>query len=87
MLIETKEQYEEIPDGTRLKVVLVGDGWGEDTGISVDCLKFKDKLYDTPSTFYLFSERNEKDSKDKDGFIYEDYQFLIVKVPGQQYEI
>ena len=62
MLIETKEQYEEIPDGTILKVVLLGDDWGEDTGASIDCLKFGDKLHDTPLSYYLFSERNEKDS-------------------------
>ena len=80
MLIETKEQYEEIPDGTRLKVVLLGDNWGEEVGDSIDCLKFKDKLYNTPKTYYLFSERNEKNSID-------DYTFSIIKMPGKEYEI
>ncbi len=80
MLIDTKEKYEEIPDGTRLKVVLLGDDWGEDTGASIDCLKFSDKLYDTSKTFFLFSERNDKTA-------IEDLSFLIVKMPGKDYEI
>ena len=80
MLIDTKEKYEEIPDGTRLKVVLLGDDWGEDTGASIDCLKFGDKLYDTSKTFFLFSERNDKTA-------IEDLSFLIVKMPGKEYEI
>ena len=80
MLVETKEQYDDIPDGTRLKVVLFGDNWGEDTGETIDCLKFGDKLYDTPLSYYLFSERNEKDSTD-------DYTFSVIKLPGKQYEI
>lgn len=80
MLIDIKEKYEEIPDGTRLKVVLLGDNWGEDTGSSIDCLKFGDKLFDTAKTFYLFSERNDKTATD-------DYSFLVVKTPGKEYEI
>ena len=80
MLIETKEQYEEIPDGTRLKVVLLGDNWEGEVGDSIDCLKFGDKLYNTPSTYYLFSERNDKNSID-------DYTFSVIKTPGKQYEI
>jgi hypothetical protein len=80
MLIETKEQYEEIPDGTRLKVVLLGDAWEENTGTVNDCLKFKDKLYDSPLSYYLFSERNEKTAT-------EDYSFVVIKTPGKEYEI
>ena len=80
MLIETKTQYEEIPDGTKLKVVLLGDGWGEETGTSVDCLKFGDKLYEISSNHYLFSERNERTPID-------DYTFSVVKTPGKEYEI
>ena len=80
MLIDTREKYEEISDGTRLKVVLLGDDWGEDTGASIDCLKFGDKLYDTSKTFFLFSERNDKTA-------IEDLSFLIVKTPGKDYEI
>ena len=80
MLIETKEQYEEIPDGTVLTVVLLGDGWEDDTGTVNDCLKFGDKLYDTPSSHYLFSERNDKTAT-------EDYSFAVIKLPGKKYEI
>lgn len=80
MLIETKEQYEKIPDGTRLRVILAGDNWGEDTGFSIECLKLDDKLYDTPHSFYLFSEKDEKTSTD-------DYTFLVIKTPGKEYEI
>lgn len=80
MLIDTKEKYEEIPDGTRLKVVLLGDDWDEDTGTSIDCLKFGDKMYDTPITFFLFSERNDKTT-------IEDYSFVVIKTPGKDYEI
>lgn len=76
MLIETKFQYDEIPDGTRLKVVLLGDDWDGNTGEVVDCLKIGDKLYDTPSTHFLFSERNERDST-------EDYTFAVIKTPGK----
>ena len=76
MLIETKEQYKKIPNGTRLSVVLAGDNWGEDTGTIDECLKFDDRLYDTPRTFYLFSEKDE-----------EDYTFLVIKTPGKEYEI
>ncbi len=75
MLIETKEQYEKIPDGTKLKVVLLGDNWGEDTGAVIDCLKFGDKLHDTQSTYFLFSERNEKD-------LINDYTFSVIKISG-----
>ncbi len=80
MLIETKEQYEKIPDGSRLRVVLAGDGWGEDTGTTEECLKLGDKLYATPRSFYLFNEKDEKTSM-------EDYTFLIIKTPGKEYEI
>lgn len=80
MLIETKEQYEKIPDGTRLKVVLLGDDWEENTGEAIDCLKFGDKLYDTPLSYYLFSERNEKD-------LIGDFTFSVIKTPGKEYEI
>lgn len=80
MLIDTKEKYEEIPDGTRLKVVLFGDNWDEDTGSSIDCLKFGDKLFDTVKTFFLFSQRNEKTAIG-------DYSFLVIKMPGKEYEI
>ena len=80
MLIETKFQYEEIPNGTKLKVVLLGDNWGDETGTSITCLKFGDQLYDTPSSYYLFSERNEKTSTS-------DYIFSVVKMPGKEYEI
>ena len=80
MLIETKSQYDDIPDGTRLKVVLLGNNWGEDTGEAIDCLKIGDKLYDTPNTYFLFSERNERTSTD-------DYTFSVIKLPGKEYEI
>lgn len=81
MLIKTKEQYEKIPDGTRLLVVLLGDSWGEDTGTVDDCMKFGDQLYESPGSYYLFSERNEKNAKE------EDYTFAVIKTPGKQYEI
>lgn len=80
MLIETKEQYEEIPDGTILKVVLLGDDWGEDTGTVDECFKFGDKLCENTRNYYLFSERNEKTATD-------DYTFAVIKMPGKQYEI
>ena len=80
MLIKTKEQYEKIPDGTHLVVVLGGDNWGEDTGETIDCLKIGDQLYDSPTTYYLFSEKDEKTSKD-------DYTFLVIRTPGKEYEI
>ena len=80
MLIETKEQYEKIPDGIHLVVVLAGDNWGEDAGETIDCLKIGDKLYVTPHSYYLFSEKDEKTSKD-------DYTFLVIKIPGKEYEI
>lgn len=82
MLIETKEQYEKIPDGTILKIVLLGDSWGEDTGTVDDCIKLGDKLYENARNYYLFSERNEKSVKDED-----DYTFAVIKMPGKQYEI
>ena len=80
MLIKTKEQYEKIPDGTRLRVVLAGDNWGEDTGTIDECLKLGDKLYVTPRSFYLFTEKDEKSLTD-------DYTFLVIKTPGKEYEI
>lgn len=80
MLIETKAQYEEIPDGTKLIVALLGDGWGDETGTVEECLKFGDKLYNTPSNYYLFSERNDRTVR-------EDYTFSVIKTPGKEYEI
>ncbi len=80
MLIETKEQYEKIPDGTVLKIVLLGDDWEDDTGTVNNCLKFGDKLYIAPLSYYLFSERNDKTAT-------EDYSFAVIKIPGKEYEI
>ena len=76
MLVEAKFQYDEIPDGTKLKIVLLGDNWGEETGTSIECVKFGDKLYDSPSSYYLFSERNERTSTN-------DYTFSVIKMPGK----
>ena len=76
MLIKTKEQYEKIPDGTRLLVILAGDNWGEDAGTTDECLKLGDRLYDTPRSFYLFSEKDETD-----------YTFLVTTISGEEYEI
>lgn len=81
MLIETKEQYEKIPDGTILRIVLLGDSWRQDTGAVEDCIKLGDKLYEKAYNFYLFSERNDKTS------IGEDFSFAVIKLPGKQYEI
>ncbi|MBO7694630.1 MAG: hypothetical protein J6T10_18595 [Methanobrevibacter sp.] len=80
MLIETKAQYEEIPDGTKLKIVLIGDDWEKDTGTVVNCIKIGDKLYEVLPSFYRFSERNDRNAT-------EDFTFLVIKTPGDIYEV
>ena len=70
MKISTQEEYDKIPDGANLKVVLEGDSWDEDCGNSVDVLKMGNKLYDSPRTYYDFTEKD-----------YKDYEFSIILTP------
>ena len=60
MKINTKEEYDKIPDGTFLKVFLEGDEWDEDCGEVSTVIKMNDKLYEyNPGGYYCFDERNE----------------------------
>lgn len=60
MKINTKEEYDKIPDGTLLKVFLEGDEWNDDCGEVSTVIKIGDKLYEyKPGGYYLFNERNE----------------------------
>ena len=63
MIIKTNEQYDKIRNNVILKVILIGDEWGDDCGEVFDVIKIDDKLYELPPNrgYWLFSERNDKD--------------------------
>lgn len=58
MKIETREEYETIPDGQILRIFYSGDNWDQDYGHSVPVVKVGDRLY-TITDFSDFSERND----------------------------
>lgn len=74
MLIETKEQYEKIPDETICRVYLTGDGW-EGEQREQKCLKIGNRLY-CVSGFFNFEERNDQD----------DLNFIVCHHPEDRYE-
>lgn len=74
MIIETRVQYEEIPNGSILYVVLSGDSWEEEVGKSIKCIKLNDKLFELRS-HYDFSEHTEKDE-------FDDFSFIVIQNPG-----
>ena len=64
MLIDTREKYEEIPDGTKLRIYLTGNEWYDPADPickkrEVKCVKIGERLYPTiDNQFFDFSERN-----------------------------
>jgi hypothetical protein len=65
MLIENSEQYNKIPDGTKLRIYLTGNDWYDPADPvckkrEVKCIKIGERLYPTvDNQFFHFSERNE----------------------------
>lgn len=54
----TQSSFNDIPNGTRLKIFLEGDQWDEDKGEVIDVVKQGDKLF-VWSNYWMFSERDE----------------------------
>ena len=74
MIIETRAQYEDIPNGSILYVVLSGDSWEEEVGKSIKCIKLNDKLFEL-RPHYDFNERTEKCE-------FDDFSFIVIQNPG-----
>ena len=79
MKINTKEEYDRIPDGTLLKVFLEGDEWDEDCGEVFTVIKANNRL----EVFTVVTKTNNRvyhtgffyfDEKDELG-----YEFSIVR--------
>ena len=67
MIIENSEQYDKIPDGTKLRVYLTGNDWYDPADPvckkrEVKCVKIEDRLYPIfDNQYFLFSEKKEGD--------------------------
>ena len=65
MLIENSEQYDKIPDGTKLRIYLTGNNWYDPADPickkrEVKCIKIGERLYPTiDNQFFHFAERKE----------------------------
>lgn len=70
MIIASEKDYSEIPNGTILKLIQIGDGWDEACGNSFNVIKSDNNLYllTKNKNYWGF---NEKDMKD--------YEFILVK--------
>lgn len=64
MLIKNLEQYDKIPDGTKLRIYLTGNDWYDPADPvckkrEVKCVKIGERLYPTiDNQFFNFPERN-----------------------------
>lgn len=67
-MILTKEQVKNLPDGTILKLFLVGSNWAENFGETSNIIKFRNKLYEINSGYFEIDEMDEKG-----------YEFIIAK--------
>ncbi len=74
MIIETRAQYEEIPNGSILYVVLSGDSWEKEVGKSIKCIKLNDKLFEL-KPYYDFGDHAKKDE-------FDDFSFIVIQNPG-----
>ena len=76
MIIENSEQYDEIPDGTKLRIYLTGNDWYDPADPvckkrEVKCVKIGDRLYPiVDNQYFLFSER-------KEGGIFDRLEFIV----------
>ena len=66
--IKTKEEFNKLPNGTRLKLFCEGDDWDDDCGEVFNVIKVDNKLFQCDSGFWDFKECND-----------EGYEFSLVK--------